>query len=140
MRKSVLLIDNDSVTSKVTNMIFGYLKYQTVLLTTKPEPIENGVIMVHSIQKQYYDLVLADISDPRVSHLNLIDLVKKNIKNEHIPPIIALVSETNAKRFERTKTWPSIISSHIVKPITFDACIATVKKVLQEVDVKQISE
>lgn len=117
MKKILVAEDNDS----------NYILMSYILKKYEFERAKNGQEAVEMANKNSYDLVLMDIKMPVMDGLE----ATRKIKEAHPElPIVALTA--NAFDSDRQLALEAGCADFLAKPVSSDACLATIKNLLGE--------
>jgi len=118
MKKVLIAEDNDSNFVLMSYILKKFYQY---------ERARNGQEAVELVDKNQYDLVLMDIKMPVMDGLE----ATKAIKEKHPDlPIIALTA--NAFDSDRQLAEEAGCNDFLAKPVSSEACIATIKNLIGE--------
>lgn len=118
MKKILVAEDNDSNYILMSYILKKYYEF---------ERAKNGQEAVEMANKNSYDLVLMDIKMPVMDGLE----ATRKIKEAHPElPIVALTA--NAFDSDRQLALEAGCADFLAKPVSSDACLATIKNLLGE--------
>ena len=118
MKKILIAEDNDSNFILMTYILKKYYQF---------ERAKNGQEAVEMAEKNTYDIVLMDIKMPIMDGLEATKAIKEKFPNL---PIIALTA--NAFDSDRQLAFDAGCDDFLSKPVSSDACIQVIKKLVGE--------
>ena len=118
MKKILIAEDNDSNFILMTYILKKYYQF---------ERAKNGQEAVEKVEKDNFDIVLMDIKMPVMDGLE----ATKNIMEKHPDlPVVALTA--NAFDSDRQLAMEAGCDDFLSKPVSSDACLSTIKRLLGE--------
>ncbi|KAH8919717.1 hypothetical protein BT69DRAFT_1313223 [Atractiella rhizophila] len=122
----VLLADDDNVVNQRVAVKFlesaGH----------RPEIVENGVLAVEAIKKEFYDVILMDVSMPFMDGYEATRLIRKHEEQHRLArtPILALTA--HAMFGDREKCIAAGMDDYLTNPLRKPDMLAMVQKVVTE--------
>ena len=118
MKKILVAEDNDSNFILMTYILKKYYQF---------ERAKNGQEAVEKVEKDNFDIVLMDIKMPVMDGLE----ATKNIKEKHPDlPVVALTA--NAFDSDRQLAMEAGCDDFLSKPVSSDACLSTIRRLVGE--------
>lgn len=121
-RFRVLIAEDNDKNLKLFKLIISYIGYEA--LTAK-----NGEEAVAMARTEMPDLILMDIQMPVMDGLSAMDILRSDEATRAIP-VIALTSY--AMKGDKERFLEHGFADYIAKPVSKDALIKAVKKVLEK--------
>jgi len=109
----ILVAEDNVINQKLIKNVFELLGY-------KMDIAANGLEVLDSLKRKYYDLIFMDIQMPEMNGYEATEIIIKN-KKEEKPVIIAMTA--NAMRGDREKCLEAGMDDYITKPIRVDDLI-----------------
>ena len=122
MKKKILLVEDNPATVDIVQTELEFLGYDSIVA-------ENGNKAVDMAASQMPDLIMMDISLPKMDGLEATTLTRKNPKTKFIPIIAA---PARALPGDREKCLEGGCDDYIAKPFTHKELGAAIKKLLKE--------
>ena len=122
MKKRILLVEDNPATIDVVQKELEFLGYEALTA-------ENGEKAIEMAAAELPDLIIMDISLPRMDGLEATAMIRKNPKTESIP---ILAATARALPGDREKCLQSGCNDYIAKPFTHRELGAVLKKLLKE--------
>lgn len=116
--------DEENIRNNITRTL--------LLMVNKVFPCSNGIEALEALERNEIDIVLSDISMPKMSGLELSSEIRKNNKNI---PIILLTAHTDTN-FLLQATKLKLID-YIVKPLEFNQLKDALFRASEEIDEKK---
>jgi two-component system chemotaxis response regulator CheY len=132
MSFSILVVDDSPLIRKMMKRSLGLstLDVGVVFEAT------NGAEALALLQKEWVDVVLADIHMPVMSGTELIETMAKDEMLRHVP-VVVVSAERSQPAIAHLKTLG--ICAHLTKPFTPEEVLATVTSVLAEAGARRAS-
>jgi two-component system chemotaxis response regulator CheY len=132
MSFSILVVDDSPLIRKMMKRSLGLstLDVGVVFEAT------NGAEALAVLQKEWVDVVLADIHMPVMSGTELIETMCRDELLKHIP-VVVVSAERSQPAIAHLKTLG--ICAHLTKPFTPEEVLATVTSVLAEASTRRAS-
>ncbi|KAH8924750.1 hypothetical protein BT69DRAFT_1308102 [Atractiella rhizophila] len=98
----------------------------------RPEIVENGVLAVEAIKKEFYDVILMDVSMPFMDGYEATRLIRKHEEQHRLArtPILALTA--HAMFGDREKCIAAGMDGYLTNPLRKPDMLAMVQKVVTE--------
>ena len=109
----ILVAEDNMINQKLVKNVFELLGY-------KMDIAANGLEVLDSLKRKYYDLIFMDIQMPEMNGYEATGIIL-NSKTEERPIIIAMTA--NAMRGDREKCLEAGMDDYITKPIRVDDLI-----------------
>ena len=122
MKKKILLVEDNPATIDVIQKELEFLGYDTITA-------DDGKKAVDMTSSQLPDLIIMDISLPKMDGLEAASLIRKNPKTKSIP---ILAATARALPGDREKCIQGGCDDYIAKPFTHRELGAALKKLLKE--------
>ena len=122
MKKRILLVEDNPATIDVVQKELEFLGYDPLIA-------DNGEKAIEMAAAELPDLIIMDISLPRMDGLEATAMIRKNPKTESIP---ILAATARALPGDREKCLQSGCNDYIAKPFTHRELGAALKKLLKE--------
>ncbi|HEX9445399.1 MAG TPA: response regulator [Candidatus Binatia bacterium] len=122
MKKRILLVEDNPATIDVVQKELEFLGYDALTA-------DNGEKAIEMAAAELPDLIIMDISLPRMDGLEATALIRKNPKTESIP---ILAATARALPGDREKCLQGGCNDYIAKPFTHRELGAALKKLLKE--------
>ena len=122
MKKKILLVEDNPATVDIVQTELEFLGYDSIVA-------ENGNKAVDMAASQMPDLIMMDISLPKMDGLEATSLIRNNPKTKSIPIIAATA---RALPGDREKCLEGGCDDYIAKPFTHKELGAAIKKLLKE--------
>lgn len=123
LAKKILVGEDSSIIINLTKNILAFEKYEM-------KAAKNGVKVLESLEKENFDLILMDISMPKMDGVECTQRIRKMtdpVKSQI--PIIAISGNVKNYTLEEFKNMG--FNDFLQKPLNYDLLLATVKKTLQ---------
>lgn len=115
----VLVVDDDEFSLKFLEKILAPAGYGV-------SKAKNGVQALEMLARDRYDLIITDISMPRIGGIRLLETAKKKYR---IPAIVVTASDIDSDAQRRS--YAAGASKFMVKPLDAGEVLDTVKDVLE---------
>jgi CheY-like chemotaxis protein len=122
MKKRILLVEDNPATIDVMQKELEFLGYESVVA-------DNGREAVDLSLSQAPDLIIMDISLPKMDGLEASLLIRKNPKTQSIP---ILAATARALPGDREKCLQAGCDDYLAKPFTHRELGAAIKRLLKE--------
>lgn len=122
MKKNILLVEDNPVTIDVIVKELEFLGYDCIVA-------EDGKKAVDMSSSRLPDLIIMDISLPRMDGLEAATLIRNNPKTQSIP---ILAATARALPGDREKCLQAGCDDYIAKPFTHRELGAAIKRLLKE--------
>lgn len=122
MAKSILLVDDDKMTVKITETNLKQYGYEVYSVYT-------GLDAIRFLREKTVDLILMDIEMPMMNGLKTLEALRKRQGMSNIPVIFLTASANSASVIEACRLEAV---DYIVKPCVPQELFIRVEKVLQE--------
>ena len=122
MKRKILLVEDNPATVDVIQEILEFLDYDSAVA-------EDGQKAVDLAATYLPDLIVMDISLPKMDGLEATTLIRKNPKTQGIP---ILAATARAMRGDREKCIQAGCDDYIAKPFTHSELGAAIKNLLKE--------
>lgn len=122
MKKKILLVEDNPATIDIIQTELDYLGYDFSVA-------DNGQKALDLASSYLPDLILMDISIPKLDGLEATTLIRKNPKTKKIP---ILAATARALPGDREKCLQAGCDDYIAKPFTHHELGAAIKKLLKE--------
>ena len=122
MKKKILLIEDNPATIDVVQKELEFLGYESVVAEDGKEGVEKAVSYLP-------DLIIMDISLPKMDGLEASSLIRKNPKIQSTP---ILAATARALPGDKEKCIQAGCNDYIAKPFTHRELGAAIKKLLKE--------
>jgi two-component system cell cycle response regulator DivK len=122
MKKRVLLVDDHPGTIDVVQQELDYLGYEVILAT-------DGVIAVELAASELPDLIVMDITMPKMDGLQAASRIKENPKTASIP---ILAATARARPEDKQKCLAAGCNDYIAKPFTHKELGTAIEKLLKK--------
>jgi two-component system chemotaxis response regulator CheY len=132
MSFSILVVDDSPLIRKMMKRSLGLSALDVGMVFEAT----NGAEALAVLQKEWVDVVLADIHMPVMSGTELIETMSKDEMLKHIP-VVVVSAERSQPAIAHLKTLG--ICAHLTKPFTPEEVMATVTTVLNEASSRRAS-
>lgn len=122
MMKKILLVEDNPATIDVLTKELEFLGYDCIVA-------EDGKKAVDISSSQFPDLIIMDISLPKMDGLKAATLIRKNPKTQSIP---ILAATARALPGDREKCLEAGCDDYLAKPFTHRELGAAIEKLLKE--------
>ncbi len=122
MKRKILLVEDNPATVDVIQESLEFLDYDSAVA-------EDGQKAVDLAATYLPDLIVMDISLPKMDGLEATTLIRKNPKTQGIP---ILAATARAISGDREKCIQAGCDDYIAKPFTYSKLGAAIKKLLKE--------
>jgi CheY-like chemotaxis protein len=122
MRKKILLVEDNPATVDVIQKELEFLGYESIVAGDGKEGLEKAASYMP-------DLIIMDISLPKMDGLEASTLIRKNSKTKSIP---ILAATARALPGDKEKCLQAGCDDYIAKPFTHRELGAAMKKLLKE--------
>jgi CheY-like chemotaxis protein len=122
MKKKILLAEDNAATVDVMQKELEFLGYESMVAKDGKEAVEMAASCLP-------DLIIMDISLPKMDGLEATSLIRKNPKTESIP---ILAATAKALPGDKAKCLQAGCNDYIAKPFTHHELGAAIKKLLKE--------
>ncbi len=122
MKKKILLAEDNAATVDVMQKELEFLGYESMVAKDGKEAVEMAACCLP-------DLIIMDISLPKMDGLEATSLIRKNPKTESIP---ILAATAKALPGDKAKCLQAGCNDYIAKPFTHHELGAAIKKLLNE--------
>ena len=122
MKRKILLVEDNPATVDIIQTELEYLGYDSVVA-------ENGQKAVDLAATYRPDLIVMDISLPKLDGLEATTLIRNNSKTQNIP---ILAATARALPGDREKCIQAGCDDYIAKPFTHHELGAVIKKLIKE--------
>lgn len=122
-RKFLVVDDDDSLREALGRLLVG-LGYAQV------DTARDGLEALYMLRARPYDFVITDLTMPRMSGLDLLVAIKRDLKLRHVPVIIMSASVNSEHVSFATKHG---VADYLLKPFDLDVLDAAIKKALAKV-------
>ncbi|MBI2987894.1 MAG: response regulator [Deltaproteobacteria bacterium] len=122
MKKKILLVEDNPATIDVIQKELEFLGYESMVAQDGREGVDKAA-------SQSPDLIIMDISLPKMDGLEASTLIRKNPKTQSIP---ILAATARALPGDKEKCLQSGCDDYIAKPFTHRELGAAIKKLLKE--------
>ena len=132
MSFSILVVDDSPLIRKMMKRSLGLSKLEVGLIFEAT----NGQEALAVLQKEWVDVVLADIHMPVMSGTQLIETMCQDELLKHIP-VVVVSAERSQPAIDHLKTLG--ICAHLTKPFTPEEVLAAVTAILAEAGERRAS-
>ena len=122
MKKKILLVEDNPATVDVIQKELEFLGYESIVAEDGKEGVEKATSYLP-------DLIIMDISLPKLDGLEASSLIRKNPKTKSIP---ILAATARALPGDKEKCLQAGCDDYIAKPFTHRELGALMKKLLKE--------
>ena len=122
MKRKILLVEDNPATVDVILKELEFLGYESIVA-------EDGKEGVDKASSQMPDLIIMDISLPKMDGLEATSMIRKNPKTQSIP---ILAATARALPGDKEKCLQAGCDDYIAKPFTHRELGAAIKKLLKE--------
>lgn len=122
MKKKILLVEDNPATVDVIQKELEFLGYDSIVAEDGKEAVEKAASYLP-------DLIIMDISLPKMDGLEASSLIRKNPKTQSIP---ILAATARALPGDREKCLQAGCDDYIAKPFTHRELGVAMKKLLKE--------
>lgn len=122
MKKNVLLVEDNPATVDIIETELEFLGYNTMVA-------DNGKKAVEMAAAHLPDLIIMDISLPKMDGLEATALIRKNPKTKSIP---ILAATARALPGDKEKCLQGGCDGYIAKPFTHRELGAAIKRLIKE--------
>lgn len=130
MSFSILVVDDSPLIRKMMKRSLGL----STLEVGQVHEATNGKEALEVLEKEWIDVVLADIHMPVMSGTQLIEAMSKDEVLKHVP-VVVISAERSEPAIAYLKTLG--ICAHLTKPFTPEQVMATVTGVLEEASARR---
>ena len=122
MKRKILLVEDNPATVDVILKELEFLGYESIVA-------EDGKEGVDKASSQMPDLIIMDISLPKMDGLEATSMIRKNPKTQSIP---ILAATARALPGDKEKCLQAGCDDYIAKPFTHRELGAAIKKLLKD--------
>jgi len=122
MKKKILLVEDNPATVDVMQKELEFLGYESIIALDGKEGVDKSI-------SHQPDLIIMDISLPKMDGLEAAALIRKNPKTRSIP---ILAATARALPGDKEKCLQAGCDDYIAKPFTHRELGAAIKKLLKE--------
>ncbi len=122
MKKKILLAEDNVATVDVMQKELEFLGYESIIAKDGKEAVEMAASCLP-------DLIIMDISLPKMDGIEATSLIRKNPKTQSIP---ILAATAKALPGDKAKCLQAGCNDYIAKPFTHHELGAAIKKLLNE--------
>jgi two-component system cell cycle response regulator DivK len=122
MKKRVLLVEDHPATIELMQQELTYLGYEVIVAT-------DGVTAVETAACELPDLIVMDISMPKMDGLQAASRIRENPKTTFIP---ILAATAKALREDKEKCLAAGCNGYIAKPFTYKQLGAAIERLLKK--------
>jgi len=122
MKKRILLVEDNFAVLEITQKKLERLGYDSIVA-------EDGQQAVEMASSQLPDLIILDISLPKLDGFEAASLIRKNPKTQSIP---ILAATARALPEDKEECLQAGCSGYIAKPFTQNELDAAIKNLLRE--------
>ena len=122
MKRKILLVEDNPATVDVILKELEFLGYESIVA-------EDGKEGVDKAASQMPDLIIMDISLPKMDGLEATSMIRKNPKTKSIP---VLAATARALPGDKEKCLQAGCDDYIAKPFTHRELGAAIKKLLKD--------
>ena len=122
MTKSILIVDDDKMNLKITQMNLSQYGYEVYTVT-------SGMDAISFLRTQMVDLILLDIEMPIVNGMKTLEMIRKRPRMADIP-VIFLTASANSELVVEACRLEAV--DYIVKPVVPNELFLRVEKALNE--------
>jgi CheY-like chemotaxis protein len=122
MKRKILLVEDNPATVDVILKELEFLGYESIVA-------EDGKEGVDKAASQMPDLIIMDISLPKMDGLEATSMIRKNPKTQSIP---ILAATARALPGDKEKCLQAGCDDYIAKPFTHRELGAAIKKLLKD--------
>ncbi len=122
MKKKILLVEDNPATIEVVQKELEFLGYDTLTADDGGKAVEMAAVHLP-------DLIIMDISLPKIDGLEATALIRKNPQTQSIP---ILAATARALPGDREKCLQGGCNDYIAKPFTHRELGAALRKLLKE--------
>ena len=122
MKKKILLVEDNPATVDVIQKELEFLGYESMIAEDGKEGVEKATSYLP-------DLIIMDISLPKMDGLEATSLLRKNPKTKSIP---VLAATARALPGDKEKCLQAGCDDYIAKPFTHRELGAAIKRLLKE--------
>lgn len=120
-RRTVLLAEDDPVNALVATKLLEKSGASVTAVT-------NGRHAIYNFYKNKYDLVILDISMPRMDGMEAVSLIRQYEKKKGSDPTPVIALTAYGSEADRTRTLNAGFDDHLVKPVTFEVIKEAIEK------------
>ncbi len=122
MKKRLLLVEDNPATADIIQTELEFLGYESMVA-------DNGKKAVEMAVSQLPDLIIMDISLPKMDGLEATSLIRKNPKTKAMP---ILAATARALPGDKEKCLQGGCDGYIAKPFTHRELGAAIKKLIKD--------
>lgn len=122
MKKRVLLVEDHPGTIDVVTLELKYLGYEVIVAI-------DGIKAVEVAASELPDLIIMDVSMPRMNGLEATARIRQNAKTQFIP---ILAATAKAMPQDKEKCLAAGCDAYIAKPFTHTELGAAIEKLLEK--------
>ncbi len=122
MKKRVLLVEDNPATIDVLQKELSFLGYDSIVAEDGKQAVEKAASLLP-------DLIIMDISLPKMDGLEATSAIRKNPKTQSIP---VLAATARALPGDKEKCIQSGCDDYLAKPFSHRELGAAIKKLLKE--------
>ncbi len=124
MQKRILIAEDSNIVLSIVSRILQNMNYEV-------EGVKNGTEVLEQLKTNTFDLILMDISMPRMDGISCVNHIRKHESKESKEiPIIAISG--NALNLSEKKYLELGFNGIIEKPINFDLLAKEIFKILDK--------
>ena len=122
MKRKILLVEDNPATIDVIQKELEFLGYESIVAEDGKEGVDKATSILP-------DLIIMDISLPKMDGLEASTAIRKNLKTQTIP---ILAATARALPGDKEKCLQAGCDDYIAKPFTHRELGAAIKKLLKE--------
>lgn len=115
----ILIAEDNVVNQKLVKGLLEKLGYRS-------DVVSNGKEAIRAVRSTQYDLILMDVQMPEMSGLEATDHIRKEIRRDIQPKIIALTA--NALKEDRNRCLKAGMDGYVSKPISIDELVSEIQR------------
>lgn len=122
-KMKIMIVDDCPTTRRLLGLYLRGKSYELVFA-------ENGLDALEKLARENISLILSDLNMPYMDGIELLKSVRSDPILSHIP---FLMVTTEADEDEKKRALDSGANGYLVKPVTVDILLQSIRKILKEI-------
>ncbi len=119
----IMIVDDCPTTRRLLGLYLRGKGYELVFA-------ENGLDALEKLAREDISLILSDLNMPYMDGIELLKSIRSNPNLSHIP---FLMVTTEADESEKKMAIDSGANGYLIKPVTVDILLQSIRKILKEI-------
>lgn len=119
----IMIVDDCPTTRRLLGLYLRGKGYELVFA-------ENGLDALEKLARENISLILSDLNMPYMDGIELLKSIRSNPNLSHIP---FLMVTTEADESEKKMAIDSGANGYLIKPVTVDILLQSIRKILKEI-------